>query len=348
VREASVPQPGLRDLIDRLQELADYSVPLAIRAVCELGVADLLAAGPRSAADLAAATGTDAGALHRVLRALAAKGIFTEATPGCFGLTGMGQLLRGDHPLSLRDAYPMIAADLTAWARLGHTLRTGRSAFETVDGRGYYDYLAAHPEDGARFDRSVHAQNRLVLRGLLPALDWAGCGTIVDVAGGNGAFLAGLLARYKALRGVVFDLPHVVAGAAAVLDAAGVADRCEIRAGSFFDPGAVPAGADTYLLKTILHDWDDRAATTILTGIRDAMRPGSRLIVLEALIPSGDGFHVGKLLDLHSLVLVGGPDRSEVDFATLFSGAGLRLERVVPTDTLACLEVRRAAAPADS
>ncbi len=319
--------------------------PALARKAASSAVADSafpqLAAGPRPVEELAAATGTHAPSLHRALRALACKGIFTEVSPGRFGLTPMAELLRGDHPLSVRDAYPLIPADLSAWSHVDHTLRTGEAAFPHAHGTTYYDHLAADPDASARFDRSVHTQNRLVLRTLLSAYDWGGCGTIVDVAAGNGAFLAGLLARFRSLHGVVFDLPHVVAGAPAVLESAGVADRCVIVPGSFFD--AVPSGGDTYVLKTILHDWDDERAGTILRGIAKAMPEHGKLIVLEALLPAGDGFHIGKLLDLHSLVTVAGPDRGRPELESLFAKEDLELTRVVPTQSLAIMEVRHAA-----
>ncbi|MEH1123262.1 methyltransferase [Micromonospora sp. CPCC 206061] len=328
----------LYDNIVRLQELADYTVPLTIRAMCELGVADALAAGPRAGREVAEAVGAHPGALVRAMRALACRGIFTEVDPGVFALTEVGQLLRADHPLSMRNAYPLIPADLTAWAALEHTLRTGEAAFARVHGRDYYAHLAAVPEDSARVDRSVEAQNRLVLRTLLTAYQWARCGTVVDVAGGTGTFLAGLLARYRSLRGVLFDRPHVVARAFAPLAERGVADRCEVVAGDAFQ--SVPAGHDTYLLKTILHDWDDQRAVRILRVVRAAMHPHSRLIVLEALLPPGDEYHVGKLLDLHSLVLVGGPDRDLDQLTALLAAADLDLVAAVPTATLAVLEAR--------
>jgi hypothetical protein len=331
-------QPGVVKSILRVQELADYIVPFAIRAVCDLGVADHLAEGPRPVEELAAATGAHAPSLHRTLRALACKGIFAEVEPGSFALTPLAELLRSDHPLSLRDAYPLLPADVTAWAHFDHTVETGEPAFDRVHGRPYYDYLADHPDESRRFDGSVHAQNRLVLRTVLSAYDWGGLGTIVDVAGGDGAFLARLLARHPPLRGVLFDLPHVVARAPAVLERAGVADRCEVVSGSFFD--GVPEGGDTYLLKTILHDWDDEAAEAILANVRAAAGRDARLILLEALLEQGDDFHIGKLLDLHSLVLVGGPDRSRDDFERLLARTGFELTGVTSTATLAIMEAR--------
>ncbi len=323
----STVDPALPPPYRELRRLADPTVPLAVRAIAELQIADRLAGGPRSCADLAAEAGCDAGALTRVLRMLAGVGVFAEAEPGVFELTPIAQLLRGDHPLSLRDAYPLIACDLLAWGSLRYSLRTGRAAFEHLHGRGYYEQLAVDPDFAARFDRSVEAQNRIMLRALLAAYDWSDCGTVVDVAGGTGTMLAGLLARHRGLRGVLVDLPHVLAGAPATLRRAGVADRCRLAAGSHFDP--LPVGGDTYVLKTVLKDWDDERALLILRRVADALGDRGRVLVLEAVLPAGDEFHVGKLLDLNSLVLVGGPDRAERDLVTLLGGAGLRTVGVV-------------------
>jgi hypothetical protein len=328
---------GLYEDMTRLQELADYTVPITLRAVCDLGIADLLADGPREVGDLAARTGCDADALRRALRALACRGIFSETAPGTFASTRLAQLLRSDHPLSMRDAYPLLPADLTAWAHIDQALITGGGTFEPQHGQHYYDYLACHPDEARRFDASVSAQSRLLLRVIAKSYDWASCHTVVDVAGGDGTFLAGLLTRHKHLRGVVFDLPHVAVRARAVVSRAGITGRCAVVAGNVF--AGVPARADTYLLKTILHDWDDDRAVAILRGISRMMPPEGRVLVLEAILPEGDYYHVGKLLDLHSLVLVGGPDRSEGQLAELFAAARLRLASVTQTSALAVLEV---------
>jgi O-methyltransferase domain len=323
----------------RMWELADLTLPLTLRAICELGVADELRAGPRPAAALATATGAHAGALARALRALASRGVLAEVAPDVFALAPAGEPLRSDHPLSLRHAYALIAADLHAWAHADHAIRTGRSAFEHVHGRPYYDHLAGDDAARERFDRSVEAQSRLMARALASAYDWAGCGPIVDLAAGTGAFLAELLARHPALEGVVVDLPHVVADAPATLARAGVAERCRAVAGDVFSH--VPAGHDTYLLKTVLHDWDDAHALRILRAVAAAMRADSRLLVLEALLPSGDAFHHGKLLDVNSLVLVAGPDRDADALVALLADAGLACRRVVRTATLALFEAAR-------
>lgn len=314
----------------RLTELADCVIPFAIRAVCELRIADHLAAGALPVAELAARSGSDPAALERTLRALAGKGVFTETGPGAFALTPLAQPLRSDHPVSLRQAYPLLVGDTHAWARFDHSLRTGDSAFEHVHGMDYWTYLGRHPEDSARFDGSQAAATRLELRTMLPAYDaWSGLRTVVDVGGGNGAFLAGLLARFPAMRGTVLDLPHVVANAPESLREAGVAERATVVGGSFFDD--VPAGADAYLLKRVLYHWTDDRAGVLLSRVRAAMREDSRLLLLEPVVYPGDSAEIGKIYDLILLTMAGGGARTEEQIDTLLTAAGLRMLRVVPT-----------------
>jgi hypothetical protein len=320
----------------RLAELSDYIIPYCVRVVSDLGIADLLAGGPVAVDKLAERVGAHAPTLRRVLRALAAREIFTEPEPGVFGLTPLAQPLRTDHPLSLRESYTLLASDVQAWAGLPETIRTGEPAFDAVHGRGYWAYLADHPEESRRVDLWMRSVNRLHLRTVLPAYPWRELTTVVDAGGGNGAFLAGLLARYPRLRGTLLDLPHVVAAAGAVLAGAGVADRCAIVAGSFFD--VVPAGADAYLLKTVLPGFTDADVALILARVRAAMRPDSRLLLLEAVLPPGDTFDVAKLFDVHTLVLTGGAHRDAEQTGSLLAAAGLRLARLIPTPTLTIIE----------
>lgn len=335
----TVTQPtSIVERILRVQELADYIVPLALRMACELRVADELQAGPRSVTELAAATRADLDVMQRLLRALAAKNVFAETAPETWTLTPLAELLLGDHPLSLRDTLPFLAPDVQAWARLDHTLRTGVAAFEHVHGQRFYDYVATHPAYAERIEASLRAQNHLVLRSLLPAYDWRSCGTIVDVGGGTGTFLAGVLARFRELRAVLFDRPCVIEQAHALLAEAGVTERTEVVGGDFFDE--IPGGGDTYLLKTILHDWSDEKALQILTRIRAACPARGRLLVIEALLPGGDVFHLGKLIDLHSMVLGAGPDRDHARLATLLRSGGFEPVRTVWTPTLAIVECR--------
>lgn len=320
----------------RLTRLAEFVVPMAVRAAAELRLADHLTA-PRTVAELALATGANEAALRRLLRCLAANGVFAEIEPGLFAMTPMAELLKGSHSLSLRDAFPLVPADLQAWAHAGHAIRTGDSAFAFRHGEGYWEHMRGDAETSRRVDASVQSSNRLVIRMFERLYEWDRIARIVDVGGGNGSFLAGLLARYGRMRGVLFDQAHVVRDAARVLAEAGVAARCEIIAGSFFE--SVPAGGDAYLLKTILHDWRDEEALAILRAIAAVIPPQGRLLVIEALLAPGNEYDVGKLLDVNSLVLAGGLDRTAAEYAGLFRAAGFRLQRVIRTsNALALIE----------
>ena len=324
----------------RLAELGDLIVPLTLRAICDLGIADLLTDGPRPVTDLAAEVSADPATLARVLRALAAKGIFTEVSEGEFGLTPLAQPLRSDHPLSLRDVYTLLVSDLQAWAALPHSIRTGDAAFDAVHGTDYWSFLADNPDESVRVDRWMHSINRLHLRTVLPAYPWGELTHVVDCGGGRGGFLAGLLARFRKLRGTLHDLPHVVAGAGEVLTEAGVADRCTIVPGSFF--AGVPAGADGYLLKTVLPGFSDEQVVTVLGRIRAAMPAHGRVLLLEAVLPPGDTYDVAKLFDVHTLVLTGGRHRTAAETAELCRAAGLRMADVRPSATLTVLDARPA------
>jgi hypothetical protein len=330
------PRLDLAALV-RLTELADYIVPFALRVAADLNVADQLSAGPRTVEELSRVSGTDAGALGRLLRCLARKGVFAEVEPGRFALTPMAELLTSHHALSLRDAFPLIAADLQAWARVDHSLRTGQAAFPSVHGKLYWEHMQDHPEASRRLDRAVESSNRLIVRMFGRLYDWNRIHLLVDVGAGNGSFLAGLLARHPGMRGVVFDQPHVLGETARVLDEAGVQDRCEVVAGSFFEK--IPENGDAYLLKTILHDWDDQHASAILRVVRDAISARGCLLVIEALLDPGDRYDIGKLLDLNSFVLAGGVNRTAEQYESLFCASGFRLQRIVrTTNALALLE----------
>ncbi len=324
--------------IFRLTELADYIIPFTVRAVCELGIADHLAEGPRSVERLADATGAHAPSLYRALRALACKQIFTETEPGTFALTPMAEFLRADHPLSLKDAYALIPADVEAWANLGYSIRTGKPAFDYTHGCDYWHYMNAHPGEAARFDRAQQAQTRLEVRVFLRAYDWSNVRTLVDVGGGNGAFLGALLARDPRVRGVVFDQPQVVEHAQAVLSDLGVQDRCEIVGGDFF--AHVPPGADAYLLKRILYGWHDAEAVKLLRAIRSAMRSDSKLLIIEPVDEPGGGSEIASRFDLAMLVMKGSGARTREHVSALCREAGLELTAVTPTLMFPVLEVK--------
>jgi O-methyltransferase domain len=320
----------------RLIADADLARPLAVRTVSALGLADTLAAGACRVDDLAAGMGTDAAALRRVLRALAPSGVVREVERDRFELGPAGEPLRTDHPLSMRDAYGLSALEVDAWTAFEHSLRTGAAAFEHVHGQGHRAYRAAHPEEDVRMDRAHRAATRLDVLTLARVYAWADVRTIVDVGGGTGALLAGLLQRFGHLSGILLDLPRMVAGAPEVLAAAGVADRCRIVGGDFFE--RLPAGADVYVLKAVVGGWDDASVMTILRTVRAAMRRTSRLLVIEPISEAGGEFTIGNVVHLQSLVLYGGPDRTREEFARLLGQAGLALARVIPRATLPVME----------
>jgi hypothetical protein len=310
-----------------------YQVSQAIHVAATLGIADLLKDGPRSFGELAAATGSHPGSLYRLLRALAAVGVFHEDGDKRFALTPLGDCLRSDAADQVGPWAAFIGRPYfwQAWSHLLHGVRTGENAFRQVHGTDVWTYRSEHTEEGAIFDRAMSAISRGVIEGIVGSYDFGFFPCVVDVGGGQGALLAGILRSHRAARGILFDQPHVVAGADELLRKAGVADRCEVAAGSFFE--RVPETGDAYLLKAILHDWDDEAALAILRSCRRAMRPGRRLLVLERLIGPPNEQPEAKFSDLNMMVSPAGQERTRAEFAALFASAGFHLVGVTPTGT---------------
>jgi hypothetical protein len=312
------------EAIGTLAQLADTTVPLAIRAVCKLGVADHLRDGARTVEELAAACGAHAPSLLRVLRALATRGVFAEPKPGSFALTEIGDLLRSDHRLSMRMAFRS-RPDLDALAQMDYSVRTGEPAFDHIFDKEYFDYLSERPELVVEFQASQRALSRFEEVVILRSYDWSKRQSVVDIGGGDGAFLSHLLATHPQMRGTLFDLPNTVKGAPKVLAAAGVADRCEVIGASFMERD-IPAGADVYLIKRVLVGLDDAQVSKLFKSVRKAMRPDSRLLVLEPMMAEGD---VSTAMDLLMLVLGRGRVRTPEEFHALFAGAKLKLSQIV-------------------
>jgi hypothetical protein len=320
------------------QMLGGTATTQSIYAAAKLGIADLLADGPRTVEEMARAAGVDAPSLNRLLRALASVGVFAETAPATFALTRMAEPLRTDAPDSLR-AWAILTGEIggRCWGELMHSLRTGEPVFESVFGMPIFEYLEAHPDDAALFDRS-QAQGGLALHAAVAtSCDLDAIDTIVDLGGGNGSLVAAILERHPHIGAVIFDLPHVIERARAAAHPT-VSDRCDYIGGSFFD--SVPSGADAYLLSRVLHDWDDDRATTILTNCRRAMRRDSRLLVIERVVPPGNEPHDSKFMDLNMLVITGGRERTEHEYRALFARSGLRLDRIIDTGSaVSVLEV---------
>jgi hypothetical protein len=311
--------------------IGGYRISQALHVAASLGIADLLAHGVRTSDELASETGSNPDVLYRLLSALAAIGVFHEDDGRSFSLTSVGDYLRSDAPSSLAGMAAYIGRPYywNAWGHLQHSVRTGENAFRALHGTTVWEYRADHPEEGAVFDAWMTAMTRAVNASLLEAYDFGRFDTVVDVGGGQGALLAALLDRYPTLRGVLFDQPHVVAGAEQVLERAGVAGRCRVESGSFFD--GVPEGGDAYLLKAIVHDWEDGEAAEILRSCRRAMGSAGTLLVVERLLgPPNEGADT-KFSDLNMLVAPGGRERTLREFEALFESAGFRLRDRTPT-----------------
>lgn len=314
-----------------LELMRGYRLPMALYLAVGLGVADLMRAGPESAEDLAKATGSNVRALTRLLRALASSGIFEETSPGVFGHSPSSEFLRRDHPSSRVPSILFLGAPYTlqSWSGLGHSVKSGESAFEHVHGMSKWEYNQLHPAEGAVFDQVMAGARPTRIAALLAGYDFAGSSVVVDVGGGHGQLLAAVLERYPGLRGVLYDLPNVVVNAPASLTAAGVAARCSVEGGSFLE--RVPVG-DTYVLSDILHDWPDEPCLDILRACRAAIAPGGRLLVVEyVLVPGATPPHVAWL-DLQMMVEFGeGRQRSVEELGELFEATGFRLQSVTPT-----------------
>jgi len=313
----------------RMHELITRSLLVqAIFVASRLRIPDLLAGAARTAEELAAATGAQPAALHRLLRALTGLEVVTVEGDR-FALTSLGRsLCAGPYSAAESAIFLGSPAVWPAWGALGDAVLDGQAAFRHAHGTGLFGYLSAHPDEMVAFQALMSAQSRLQIPAVLAAYDFTPARTIVDVGGGQGALLAALLAANPAARGVLFDRPDVVAGSGPVL--ARVAPRYEVVPGDFFH--AVPAGADTYVLKLVMHDWDDARAARILGNIRDAIIPGGRLVIIETVMPPGNEYHHAKFLDVNMLVLSeGGRERTEEEYRVLLDEAGFTLTRVVPT-----------------
>lgn len=309
-----------------------HVVARAMYALAELGIPDLLKDGPRTADEIAQATGMHPPALFRLLRDSAGLGFFVEAADRRFALTPLGAALRSDAPAHGRSLVRALVGPL-GWGALGeslHSVKTGEAAMQKVFGQSLFDYLAGAPEVGTLFNEMMIAFHGTEPAAVAAAYDFSSVRTLVDVGGGTGNLLTTILLANPTLRGVLFDVPHVVAEARALIAKKGLSERCEVVEGSFFE--SVPSGGDAYMMSHVIHDWDEASCVRVLERCRSAMQGRGRLLLVEMVIPPGSGFHPSKVLDLVMLTFTpGGQERTEGDYAALFGKAGLKLTRVVPT-----------------
>jgi precorrin-6B methylase 2 len=330
---ASKP-PALPPGLQLYQMAIGHYVSRALDLAARLGVADLLGAGPLPAAELAAKTDTNAAALRRVLRLLASVGVFSEEDDGRFALTPLGELLRSDVQGSAR-AFVMLFAGVgiqDSWKELEYCVRTGQPAFRKL-APGGDAFSRMDPAQQKVFDDAMATFAPATAAALAAAYDFSQFGTLMDVGGGNGAILIGVLSANPGLRGIVFERRSAAEGARRKLAEAGFADRCQTVAGDFFE--AVPEGADAVLLKHVIHDWDDEQATAILGNCRRALKPGAKLLIAEGVYPPRIDTSLesrgAAANDVNMLVVAGGRQRSEQEFRSLYRAAGFELTKIVPT-----------------
>jgi hypothetical protein len=313
-----------------LNMMTGYWGAQAVYIVAKLGVADLLADGPRPVAELATASQSHESSLYRLLRALASVGVFSEISPRTFALTPMAELLRTAIPNSMRALAITYNEEMyQAWGHMLHSIRTGEPAFAHHFGMGPFPYFMQNPEADRIFNEAMIAYTHQVANAVTATYDFAPFRSVVDVGGGYGTLLAAILRDNPGAGGILFDVPHVIEAAQGFLGTTGVADRCTRVAGDFF--AAVPAGGDAYVLSQILHDWEDEQCLTILQHTRQVTPKHGKLLVVELVIPPGDEPSFGKWLDLHMLAIPGGRERTEAEYRTLFRDAGFELTNIVPT-----------------
>lgn len=303
----------------------------ALYVATKLRIADELASGPQHAEEVARRVGSDPGATYRLMRALAGHGVLKLRRDGRFALAPIGKALRWDAEGSMAPMIAMVGSP-EHWEHWGHLLdavKTGDTAAENVRGMPMFDYLETNPGYAKTFNDAMTGVSMLAIQTAVPEYDFTDRQLIIDVGGGHGALLAAVMQSAPQARGVLFDLPSVVEGAASVLEPAGVAARCRVTGGSFFE--SVPEGGDAYLLKAIIHDWADETALSILSHVREAMASDGKLLLFELVLPEGARPHLGLLLDLEMLIHVGGRERTASEYAELLSRAGFRQTQVIPT-----------------
>lgn len=317
--------------VQLMQLLFGFAVSRAIGVCAELRIADLLKDGAKTAEELAQQTGVHARSLYRVMRACASAGVFSEDAEKRFSLTPLAEPLRSDAQGSLRAFAEMITTDwqFQTWAELTYSVKTGKPSFEKVHGMQAFDYFWSNEKAGRVFNDAMTSNSAFSSVAVVNGYDFSSISVLADVGGGHGFLLASILAKYGTVKGVLYDMPAIVAEAAKLLTAHGVSDRCELLGGNFFE--SVPKGCDAYIMKHIIHDWNDEQCITLLQNCRKAMPYGGKVLVVEMVVPEGNEPSPAKLLDLQMLQYLPGCERTEKEYRQLFDDASLKLTRVIPT-----------------
>lgn len=319
--------------IAMLRMISGFWISRAIYIAAKLGIADHLRDGHKTAEELAAATGTHASSLYRVLRALASVGVFVEDETKGFTLTPLAETLRTDAPGSLRAFATVELGEehYPAWGELLHSVKTGEIAFDRAFDMPVWNFFEQNPENAKTFNDAMTGMTLAVNDAVLSSYDFSSISKIVDVGGGHGSLIASILKANPQMKGVLFDAPSVIEGARSRIEAEGITDHCELAAGDFFQ--SVPGGGDAYILKWIIHDWDDERSITILRNCHRAMTENGKLLLVEAVVPRGSEPHFSKFIDLNMLVMTGGRERTENEYRMLLEATGFKLTRIIATES---------------
>lgn len=317
--------------IQLMQLITGGIVTQCISVAAELGIADLLAERPQTATELAAAKGIDAEKLYRLLRFVASLGIFQVSADGLWSMTPMAEVLRSEVPGSVRAGARLMGRVSNVTPHLLDNLRTGLCAYNLAFGKSLFEDLAGKPEDAAIFDAAMSSFHGGETDAVLDAYNYGDISTLADIGGGNGAVMIATLQRYPAVRGILFDQPHVIERTAPILQAAGVADRCTLLGGNFLE--SVASGAETYSMRHILHDWSDEVSIRILRNIRKVMPASGRLLIIETVVPEGNDPSPSKLFDILMMMFPDGMERSEAQFRNILAASGFRLAGITPTQS---------------
>ena len=319
-----------RTRVALLQMSSGYWISQSLYAAAKLGIADLLKNGAKNCEELASVTNTNARALYRLMRGLASVKVFAEQEPGYFILTPIAEGLCSDISGSMRDSILLGGGEYyRAWGNLLYSLRTGNNAFEQEYEMPVFDYYSQNRESGGIFNRAMKNISQVINPAIVGGYDFSSITKLVDVGGGNGSLIAGILKANPNLQGILFDQKSAIASAKSILKAEVNSNRCEMIAGDFFE--SIPSGADAYLFKYVLHNWNDEQAIAILRNCYSAMSENGKLLVVEQVIPPGNEPFSGKLIDLHMLVTLGGCERTEAEYRSLFKAASFQLTKIVST-----------------
>ena len=313
--------------------LISAALSRAVSTIAELGVADLIQAGrPQPVEHLAIATKTHAPSLYRILRFMASYGLFEECGNRHFDHTPLSAVLRSDTPGSYRAAAQLFHHVFAAWDGLHHSIQTGEPGFNKVFGAPIFNYIPTHPELGPVFDAGMTSINFHETPAMLDGYDFTGISVLADIDGGNGSLISAVLARYTDMKGLLFDLGHVVGRAKENLKAPDLAHRCSVIEGNFFE--SVPAGADAYLLRHIIHDWTDEQSIQILGHCRKVIPANGKLPIVDCVVPAGNAPSLSKEMDITMLTFPGGQERTEAQFSSLLRASGFELKSITPTTTM--------------